>query len=144
MAHQIRIRGKAYLLSPPSSSNGNAAFPYKRLGPKLAASGSKSTFDWEAERQRIFGKMSEKIKASFLRPTPGTLIADINKDMSDFPEELGNDADETQIKTAMENFSLIAIEADEVDAVDLKKTPNERVLYRKKTDGTWMEEAVAP
>lgn len=68
-AIQFRIKGRAFLLSPPNTPS-NSDFPYTRLAPPLAASGPRSKFDWEAERQRIFQKMSPPLKASFLRPIP--------------------------------------------------------------------------
>jgi len=138
---QFRIKGRAFLLSPPSNSQANTDFPSKRLGPPLSESGSKSKFDWEAERIRIFAKMSPPLKASFLRPTPGTPLKDTDVDYRQLPQEL-KDGQKEEEKKALENFALIAIEPFEVDLADLADLPNERRVYKKSDD--WKEVAVAP
>jgi len=57
--HQYRIQASAFILPPPGHRL-LAKFPAARLAPYEG-------FDWEAERQRIFSKMSPPLRASFVR-----------------------------------------------------------------------------
>lgn len=104
---QFRIQGRAYLYSGPDSPNQNylPAHLYPFEG-----------FDWEEERLRIFAKMSPPLKASFLRPVPGTALDQTDYDYKKLPQELSDeDHDKEWREKAYKNFSLIVIDPEEVD-----------------------------
>lgn len=109
---QFRIRGHAFLYGPSN----NDKFPAKRLSPPLSDSEpSKKSFSWEDERVRIYHKHSPVLKASFLRPTPGTAMKTVDAKLEDFPEEL-KEGQEEEMKKALERFALIAIDPWQIDA----------------------------
>lgn len=63
---QFRITADAFIFPPPSHPL-HSRFPANRLAPS-------PNFDWEAERLRIWRKMSPDLRASFVRPTPGSKL----------------------------------------------------------------------
>lgn len=81
--HQYRITSNAWIFPPPGHEL-HAKFPADRLAPS-------SSFDWEAERKRIFRKMSPDLRASFCRPVPGSPL---NEDPKTWPEKLPSDLEE--------------------------------------------------
>ena len=115
---QFRVRARAFILPEPSHPL-HKSFPADRLAP----AGGKP-FDWESERVRIFRKMAPALRASFVRPTPGTPLHREGKediDPSKFPLELPTDLeaktdeDKRDIKEALKNLSLMVLEPFEVD-----------------------------
>lgn len=79
---QFRITANAFILPPPNHPL-HSKFPAERLAPC-------ADFSWEAERLRIWRKMSADLRASFLRPVPGTKL---KVDPHQWPETLPNDLD---------------------------------------------------
>ncbi|GAA96545.1 uncharacterized protein L969DRAFT_88145 [Mixia osmundae IAM 14324] len=139
---QFRIQGRAYIVSPPGHANAHKGFPAAQLAPSSAGSLKAENFDWESERQRIYRKLSPPLKASFIRPTPGTPL-DGKIDPKDFPTTVDYDEEPELVKKALETFALIVIEPYEVDMCKLKVEPNERYVW-KKSHGEWKETAVVP
>ncbi|KAM0754367.1 hypothetical protein T439DRAFT_296751 [Meredithblackwellia eburnea MCA 4105] len=149
---QYRIRGKAWIFPPPGHPL-LASFPAKELSPP-----NLPAFDWESERLRTFRKMNPPLRASFVRPIPGTKLAgngpigdDI--DPSTFPTELPSDLEledksdkvKEEVKEALSHFSLIVIKPFAVDMCDLGAQPNERYQWAINDDGsTWTEDKVVP
>lgn len=117
---QFRITGRAYVLGGPDHPTYKAFLSEhgKRLAPpSLQKDGE---FNWEDERRRIFEKISPPIRASFIRPIPGTPIkkserendnGDGDYDPSAWPEELKMDGDEKLIKESYANFALTWVAA---------------------------------
>jgi len=140
---QFRIKGHAFLFGPSNNDN----FPSKRLSPSHPSkSSSSSSFSWEDERVRIYDKHSPTLKASFLRPTPGTPMHKVDgggAKLEDYPQELKEDQKD-EMKKALERFAIIAIDPWQVDAADLGSMPNRRIIYTKKDNDQWTEEEVAP
>ncbi|GAA5936140.1 uncharacterized protein JCM15063_002720 [Sporobolomyces koalae] len=148
--HQFRILGKAYILPSPDFSQSSSTkfpFPADKLAPYPG-------FNWEDERIRQFRKLSPELRASFVRPVPGTSLSDWDGKMEDLPETLveGHDQAKTdeekkQLDQALYNFALIVIDASEIDLVDLGAQPNVRTKwFRKQSEGTdkWDEQGVVP
>ena len=77
---QFRITADAYIFPPPNHPL-HSQFPAERLAPC-------ADFSWEAERLRIWRKMSADLRASFLRPVPGTKL---EVDPHQWPETLPTD-----------------------------------------------------
>jgi len=145
--HQFRILGKAYILPSPafsSSSNTKFPFPSDKLAPY-------PDFNWEDERIRQFRKLSPELRASFVRPVPGTKLSEWDGKMEDLPEtlvegydEATTDEEKKQLDQALHNFALIVIDAEEVDLVDLGSMPNVRTKWFRKEASNWEEEGVVP
>lgn len=111
--HQFRIQAQAFVLPPPGHRL-LSQFPGERLAPFAG-------FDWEAERQRIYKKLSPPLKASFVRPIPGTPVnSPDGADPETFPkslpvEEEASEKEKELLKQALENFALIVLEPHHVD-----------------------------
>lgn len=127
---QFRITADAFIFPPPSHPL-HSKFPADRLAPS-------PNFNWEAERLRIWRKMSPDLRASFVRPIPGTkLEEDPEKWPTQLPTDLEAKTEEEKrlVKqgppayhcrtglsltfcydpTALENFALIVLEPHSVD-----------------------------
>ncbi|GAA6017928.1 hypothetical protein JCM11491_001222 [Sporobolomyces phaffii] len=145
--HQFRILGKAYILPSPAfaaASSTKFPFPADKLAPY-------PDFDWEHERIRQFRKLSPELRASFVRPVPGTKLSDWDGKMEDLPETLVEGYDEAKtdeekrhLDQALHNFALIVIDAQEIDLVDLGSQPNVRTKWFRKGGDKWEEEGVVP
>ncbi|KAL8276942.1 hypothetical protein RQP46_010670 [Phenoliferia psychrophenolica] len=143
--HQFRVRAKAFIL-PPAGHTFLSLFPSTELSPPGLAN-----FNWESERLRQFRKLNGPLRASFVRPIPGTPLEGTDIDPSTFPKTLPSDLDESatpkekeQIREALKNFSLIVMDPFDVDMCDLSTDPHERVQWTKAEDGKWAESAVVP
>lgn len=158
---QFRIRGRAFILPSPSHPL-LPQFPAQQLAPTSAP------FNWEDERVRIFRKMAPPLRASFVRPTPGTPLDGI--DPKSFPATLCTDLEakteeeKKLVKEALQHLALIVIEPFEVDwcvllsaatflardtettndRCDLGASPHKRSKWSKGKDGAWSEEEVVP
>lgn len=145
---QIRIRGNVHLYLPgkPASEQSVGA-----LLPDL---------DWEAYRIKQWKALSSHLRASFLRPTPGSTWP---KDkVEEFVErlEVGGEGEDK----ALERFSLVVFEPKVVDRSqqnvsarsspvrpcadqtldESQATPPYRDTWTKQEDGSWAEQKVAP
>ncbi|KAK0530781.1 tRNA-dihydrouridine synthase 2 [Tilletia horrida] len=159
---QFRILGQLHVLPRPGHEL-EAHFPRERLAPARLAgerSGAEA-FDWEAERLRVWGKMSPGLLASFARPVPGSehpnaaKLGDTQggpgeddkpaKDelQSPWPQELpqpnkkdGGEADLSEeqkklLEISKSNFALLVLEPHQVDVVDLAR--DKRSLFERVT-----------
>lgn len=120
---QFRIKGRAYVLGRPDHEitktflSENA----KRLSPPSFLKDKGEEFNWEDERRRIFEKISPPIRASFVRPIPGTPLKQSDRndkhqggsgkgegdyDPKSWPEELKMDGDKDLIEKSYANFAL--------------------------------------
>ncbi|KAL5494788.1 hypothetical protein ACEPAI_250 [Sanghuangporus weigelae] len=158
---QIRILGNAYIHpSPNFQLNGadsiseeqkrtienavaklRSAFPAKELGWE--------DFDWEKERIERFDAVSGHMRASWVRPVPGSRLSDPS-DARKWPETLpkrdeAGDKKEL-VAVALKNYALVVIDPFEVDYVELGVMPNRRTRFFKESagEGGWKEEALVP
>lgn len=144
--HQFRILGQAYILPSPKFSETSSSqfpFPADRLAPYPG-------FNWEDERVRQFRKLSPELRASFVRPVPGTKLSEWDGKMEDLPQtlvegydEANTDEEKKQLDQALHNFALIVIDPQEIDLVDLGSQPNVRTKWFRKNE-QWQEEGVVP
>jgi pyridoxamine 5'-phosphate oxidase len=95
------------MFSPPSHGEDNQNWPGDRFV-------NGADFNWEQERRRIFDKLSPQLKATFLRPTPGSSWKDGPKKPEDYPEKLEDDDTENK-ETSLTRFALLAIEPSQID-----------------------------
>ncbi|KAF4612268.1 hypothetical protein D9613_004277 [Agrocybe pediades] len=112
--------------------------------------------DWEKRRVELFKSMSAHMKASWCRPTPGSILEGGEDEAKTWPERIDEPSDpsspdyETQKRNwefALSNFAIVVIEPYEVDFVDLKVIPNRRWLFRrvkKQDDWVWEETELVP
>lgn len=141
---QYRIQARAYVVSAETERDrvaGLTAEQAKRLGPRGGAD-----FEWEAERVRIYEKLSWELKASFVGPSaPGSKWdgsdatakpADIEKQLEMGDKELRD--------TALRHFALIALEPMSIDLVRLKTDPHQRFSWEKTASGDWEESQLVP
>ncbi|EJU02669.1 hypothetical protein DACRYDRAFT_106733 [Dacryopinax primogenitus] len=124
---QFRITANAYILPTPTHPLASS-FPAARLSPS-------PDFDWEEERFNTYkNKMGASLRASFLRPIPGTPIDnyDVGKDWPakiPAPGEETTDAEREQTRNALANFSLFVLEPFAVEYLELKIVPNQRTMW---------------
>jgi pyridoxamine 5'-phosphate oxidase len=119
---QFRITGHAYVFGRPDHPTSVSFLKEhaSRLAPPAFAKDKKGDeeFNWEDERRRIFEKISPPIRASFVRPIPGTPLkagerGDDSKDggkedyePKDWPAELEMDGDKKLLEESYSNFAL--------------------------------------
>lgn len=131
---QFRIQARAYVVPPMSMKASFPAFPVaKGLAPT-------QSFDWEAERLRIFDKLSDDLQASFLRPACGSVWT---KGASKaWPVSLERNEEFRHL--ALENFALIVLDPLSVDLVRLKTRPHERFVWTRNSNDEWDETELVP
>ena len=166
---QFRISGRAYILPAPNFAGGTAQVatlqvahdlhagervPIDTVVKKLKDEFRKAKlgeegFDWDAKRVEMFDGMSGHMKASWVRPVPGTLLEggyDTGKAWPESLPRLGDaQGDELkQVQEALKNFALVVIDPMKVDYVELGVVPNRRTHFFKDKEGVWEEEPVVP
>lgn len=164
---QLRITGEAFVYSAPDfeltpsdaerldASESNAVLKQARTLHAAFTKSSESRlvpkdFDWEKERLERFDAMSGRMRASWVRPAPGTRLRP-DEDPKTWPESLpklgdAQDEEKESVRAALRNFALVVINPQEVDYLELGVMPNRRTRFFKDNskDGTWNEEAVVP
>ncbi|KAF9479414.1 hypothetical protein BDN70DRAFT_993463 [Pholiota conissans] len=151
---QFRLAGKAYVFPAPSHTILCAHF---KAALKDAPSGSALAefreFGWEEGRLRTFRALSPGMRASWARPTPppGSLLKDGTEEWPKKLEEPkegqeGYEKAKELWDLALSRFSLVVIDPDEVDLVDLATDPDTRTRFTKKEGavGVWEETALVP
>lgn len=98
---------------------------------------------------RIYRKLSPALRASFVRPTPGSALKDGVDPPETYPTELPTDLDASEdekklIDQALHNFALIVIDPHAVDICDLGSQPNTRVQWKRAEGGQWQKQDVVP
>ncbi|KAF9786798.1 hypothetical protein BJ322DRAFT_1052049 [Thelephora terrestris] len=141
---QFRLTGKASLVPEPGNrvfhSGGTLAFE------SLLTRG----FDWEAKRVQVFDSLSGHMRASWCRPTPGSLMKGGYEEAKDWPETVPttsgatNEKEKKLVEQALGNFALVLIEPTYVDWVQLGTSPNRRTFFHRGDDGSWTETIVVP
>jgi len=143
---QYRILGNASIIPTPSHPYYARFDPVR--GPALTAL-KKEGIDWELKRSEVFDSMSEHMKASWCRPTPGSKLEGGYEEAKKWPRKLPklgkaeNEEDKKNLEMALGNFALVVIDPFEVDFVELGVVPNQRTKFTR--DGEqWTEEIVVP
>jgi pyridoxamine 5'-phosphate oxidase len=105
--------------------------------------------EWEHERLKAYDALSGFLRASFLRPVPGSKLVN-PEDAKKWPKELptraeaANDKEKEQVDEALKNCAMLLLEPREVDVLELAPVPNLRTIYVKSSDISWTEESVVP
>ncbi|KAG6817567.1 hypothetical protein H0H87_006944 [Tephrocybe sp. NHM501043] len=149
---QYRISGLASAIPAPTNSlYKHFLHNLEHAAPNSAVAILKGeNFDWEAQRNESFRKMSAYMKATWCRPTPGIPLQGGEEEAKKWPvklEEPGEDADEETKKnweTALGNFALLIIDPIEVDYIEFSVVPNRRTRFWRTSDGSWEEGALVP
>ncbi|KAF8588562.1 hypothetical protein K439DRAFT_1384356 [Ramaria rubella] len=137
---QFRISAITHLLPHPSHS-WNALFPRDELSGDTG-------FDWEQHRLKMFDDMSAHLRASFVRPVPGTPMESYDE-AKKWPVtaprrgETDGEEEERIVEQALNNFALVVLNPIEVDFLELGPIPNRRTKWTKKEEG-WEEQIVVP
>lgn len=101
--------------------------------------------DWEANRVECFNALGSFLRASFVRPPPGSEL-DHPEESKNWPKhlpKLGDEEDQELVKSAFENYAILYFKVVEVDLVDLGVIPNERVQYTFQS-GEWSRKVLVP
>lgn len=141
---QFRLTGRVTIVPEPGNrvfhSGGNIAFE------RLSAGG----FDWEAKRVQVFDSLSDHMRASWCRPTPGSPMEggyeEANKWPVTIPTTTGakNEKEKKLVERALANFALVLVEPTYVDWVQLGVVPEQRTFFYRGDDETWTETIVVP
>ncbi|KIY73705.1 hypothetical protein CYLTODRAFT_439684 [Cylindrobasidium torrendii FP15055 ss-10] len=142
---QYRISGQASLVPSPEDDL------HKHFTHHLGK--ASNGFDWEAKRLEVFKSMSGHMKASWLRPPPGTPLSqwpgsppESWPSKIEGPNDVGEFPDEEQKRLwaqSLRNFALVVVDPEEVDLVELEPIPNRRTRFWK-AGGDWEDEALVP
>jgi pyridoxamine 5'-phosphate oxidase len=142
---QFRISGHARIFASPQSSMSaplHAAVECVGINSREMAG-----VDWEAKRRELFDAVSEEMRASWCRPTPGAPLEDgVANDWPirvPKPNEAKTDREKELAELALSNYAIIVIDPLRVDWVQMAIKPNQRTFFTRTEDG-WSEEAVVP
>ena len=167
---QFRLSGRAYVLPSREFLAGDASDEGEDVGEKeqqiLAAKKlyrefvdaqlATPDFDWEKARFDSFESMNPYMRATWLRPTPGTLLPNGHDEAKKWVQTLpnyeeankeGNEKVKENWEKACRNFALVVIDPAEVDYVELGVKPNRRSVFKKGVGSDkmgWNELAVVP
>jgi pyridoxamine 5'-phosphate oxidase len=148
---QFRISARTYILSSPSH-NLHSQFPTKLLsspGSRNAGPDSPETSEeWEKFRLKTFNSLPAFLRASFVRPTPGSLLSNPNdayKWPTTLPESGKEESEEDRrnMKEALKNFAVIVLEPLEVEFLEFAIEPNRRTQW-KISGSEWKERSIVP
>ncbi|KAB5593213.1 Transcription initiation factor TFIID subunit 2 [Ceratobasidium theobromae] len=151
---QFRIGARVYILPSPTHEL-HSHFPLTMFSntdnttdSSVGAGAPKTSKDWESLRIKTFNNLPPFLRASFVRPTPGSLLSDTNE-AAGWPETLperGNEKTPEEkecVARALENFTLLVLEPVRLELLELGVVPNRRTRWS--LDGAeWIERAVVP
>ncbi|KAF8524957.1 hypothetical protein JB92DRAFT_3081728 [Gautieria morchelliformis] len=137
---QIRVVGSTYLLPQPSH-RWHASFA-RDMGDEAM------DIDWDLERVKVFDSISGYLRATFVRPVPGspmTSYDDAEKWPVTLPKHGEADGEEQKrlVEEALRNFALVVLDPTEVDFLELGPSPDRRTTWTKK-GREWEEHIVVP
>jgi len=140
---QFRLTGKVSIFPDPANkafhSGGNVGF-------KTLPGG----FDWGAKRVQVFDSLSDHMRASWCRPTPGSRMEGGYDEAKKWPKSVPtttgatNEEEKKLVEVALGNFALVLIEPTFVDWVQMGVVPNQRTFFTRGDDGSWIETIVVP
>ena len=146
---QFRISGHARIV--PANSYG---LPTGAVGKDAAQCIALSAldaagFDWEMKRRELFDNVSEHMRASWCRPTPGSALKGGYKEESNWvntvkkPADVQTEEEEKFTQEALSNFCLMVIEPFAVDWVQMGIVPNRRTRFCRQGNH-WSEQPIVP
>jgi pyridoxamine 5'-phosphate oxidase len=147
---QFRLAARTTIVPAPNETLLGAAAS-KRLSDLAGSHFADGEVDWEKKRVEMFDGMSGHMKASWVRPVPGTKMPGSGgyDEAKNWPEKLPklgkaeNKEDEEHLKTALGNFALVVFDPYDVDYVELAVVPNQRTRFIREAD-SWKEEILVP
>ncbi|KAG9089198.1 hypothetical protein FS749_001540 [Ceratobasidium sp. UAMH 11750] len=146
---QFRLTARTYILPSPSQKL-HSQFPIKLISgsgnKNLSPDAPETSDDWEKFRINTFNSLPAYLRASFVRPTPGSVLSNPD-DALEWPKELPesgkerSDEERKYVKEALKNFAVLVLEPLEVDLVQFD--PDRRTKSRLVGD-KWEEQTVVP
>lgn len=101
--------------------------------------------DWEANRVECFNALGSFLRASFVRPPPGSEL-EHPEESKNWPQnlpKLGDLEQQELVKVAFENYGILYFQVVKVDFVDLGVIPNQRILYSA-NGSSWSRKELVP
>ncbi|KAH9996494.1 pyridoxamine 5'-phosphate oxidase-domain-containing protein [Russula vinacea] len=101
------------------------------------------------KRRELFSALSEEMRATWCRPTPGTPLKAGYEEMDDWPAKVPKPSDAKTEKEkelaelALSNYAIIVIEPLNVDWLQMAIKPNRRTFFTRE-EVHWKEEVVVP
>ncbi|BFZ56555.1 hypothetical protein PYCC9005_003602 [Savitreella phatthalungensis] len=147
---QLRFAGRAWLLLPEGHDNSH--FPGDALKKQYieVPAQHEAEWTWESERRRQFAKHSPGLRGSFQAPHPASkrtqeASKEIEKctEVAGSVEEAESDEAKRQVKEALDRFSLLILEVEEVDYLKVAPPP-QRVRWTLSANGQWEEQELCP
>lgn len=148
---QFRIGARTHLLPSPSHEL-HSQFPFQLLssagGGDAGPESPDTPADWEALRVKTFNALPAFLRASFVRPVPGSPLQN-PEDAKEWPTTLPesgkeeSEEDKKHVKEALANFALVLLEPLAVEFLELGVEPNRRTQW-KLSKGEWTESSVVP
>jgi pyridoxamine 5'-phosphate oxidase len=140
---QFRFSVKAYIVPHPQHPlYASYKEQFRHLVPP--------NFDWETERRDRFNDKSPAMRASWVRPRPGSAMND-RTEADSWPTELpklgeGKSREEDAlIQLAYSNFALLLLDPRRLDWAELGAQPNRRTVFTKQpNENEWKEQMVVP
>jgi pyridoxamine 5'-phosphate oxidase len=114
---QIRFNGKAHIYRP----NEKVEFPESQLKQYVSLQGE-GEWTWENERMRLWKAHKPAMRGSFRNPPPGTPLDEGKKTKLE-TVELDSEDDGPDAREAKERFSLVVLEVQELEILDLSPPP---------------------
>ena len=144
---QFRISGPARIFA----ASEHTSSPPMRDTPDCAGFKAleASGIDWETKRRELFSALSEEMRATWCRPTPGTPLKAGYEEMDDWPAKVPKPSDaktekeEELAELALSNYAIIVIEPLNVDWLQMAIKPNRRTFFTRE-EVHWKEEVVVP
>lgn len=152
---QFRITGRVSLVTSPHHQLYKVTREQLLNNAKVDPEGGLAAlkpaeYDWETKRTEVFKKMSAHMKASWCRPTPGSVLEDGPDEAKKWPERVeepkegDNEEARKNWSAAMGNFALVVIEPSEIDYLTMAVVPNRRFNFARAVEGGWNEVEVVP
>jgi pyridoxamine 5'-phosphate oxidase len=146
---QFRLAARATLVPAPQHAlhaPATAALPALAGGHYAAGE-----VDWEHERVAAFDAMSGFMKATWLRPPPGSPMpgSGTYDEAKNWPakipgrDEAESDEEKAQVQAALDNFALVIFDPYEVDYCELHPKPNNRTRFVLEGE-EWKEHIIVP
>jgi pyridoxamine 5'-phosphate oxidase len=138
---QFRILGRIYVIPDPSNPNYAKFLENVENGGRTLRELKAEGIDWENQRQELFNSMSSHMKASWVRPTPGSKLEDYEESKK-WPSKVEGNAGDTpenpeeakNLRIALANFALVLIDPVNVDYVEMGILPNRRTRWVREGD----------
>ncbi|KAI9513095.1 pyridoxamine 5'-phosphate oxidase-domain-containing protein [Russula earlei] len=146
---QFRVSGRARVFAAPGRPG--HSLPPHRAAPDCAGIKALEAlgFDWEQQRRALFDAVSERMRATWCRPAPGSVLEGGCDEANDWPvkvpkpSEAKTEKEKALAELALSNYAIIVIEPFYVDWLQMSIVPNCRTFFTLEGEH-WKEEMVVP